>query len=241
MTEQRFEELVNLYLDREISADQLRELKAELAQDPDLHTAFVEQVRLESASRKALFSATRRTLAQRLNGGNADQEPQETDSLFTFGFIRWCALCTCILLAGVHWIDSTHPQFSLTGLQLFEPLDADGPASHYFSIADIVEARDNFTSQVFQPIHPSELSVASVNLPDSNTIEGQEAIKARNIVAANAEHTLARPLEIYPFYGNVRQAIPANTPSSYDLEQATVHRPISSSSVGRYHFYSAGN
>lgn len=54
MTDERFTELVNLYFDKEISADQLEELKSELAARPDRKRAFTERCRLDKAMRLAL-------------------------------------------------------------------------------------------------------------------------------------------------------------------------------------------
>jgi hypothetical protein len=54
MTEEQFTELVNLYLDREISPEQLKSLKAELEVDPDRREAFAERRRLHRAMEIAL-------------------------------------------------------------------------------------------------------------------------------------------------------------------------------------------
>lgn len=233
MTEQRFEELVNLYLDREITPEQLKELRTELAQDPDLHAAFIEQLRLEIASRKALFSETRRSLMQQHNRADSTEEPNTS---ITFGFLRWCTLCTCILLVGMHWMHSTQSPFSLQRWNLFESIHADDPPLQALSIADIVHARDSIIDPVFQKVNLVEVSPANVSLPDVSIIEKRNLVSLRNIVA-DAEHPLARPLEIYPFYGNIRQEIPRPTRSTEDFD--TVYsRP---SRTRDYYFYSAGH
>ena len=54
MTDERFSELVDLYLDKEISADELKLLKAELASNPNRMRAFSERCRLHQAMRLAL-------------------------------------------------------------------------------------------------------------------------------------------------------------------------------------------
>lgn len=54
MTETKFTELVNLYLDKEISQKELSELKAELARDPKRKAEFAERCRLHQAMRIAL-------------------------------------------------------------------------------------------------------------------------------------------------------------------------------------------
>jgi hypothetical protein len=54
MTDDRFTELVNLYFDKEISADDLERLKSEIAARPDRKRAFAERCRLHKAMRMAL-------------------------------------------------------------------------------------------------------------------------------------------------------------------------------------------
>jgi len=54
MTEEKFTELVNLYLDKEISESGLAELKAELASDAKRKAEFQERCRLHQAMRLAL-------------------------------------------------------------------------------------------------------------------------------------------------------------------------------------------
>lgn len=54
MTEERFSELVNLYLDEEISAGELELLKDEIAADTERKQAFAERCRLHQAMRLAL-------------------------------------------------------------------------------------------------------------------------------------------------------------------------------------------
>ena len=54
MTEEKFTELVNLYLDKEISQKELLELKAELARNSKRKAEFSERCRLHQAMRLAL-------------------------------------------------------------------------------------------------------------------------------------------------------------------------------------------
>lgn len=54
MTEEKFTELVNLYLDKEISQTELSDLKAELARNSKRKEEFAERCRLHQAMRMAL-------------------------------------------------------------------------------------------------------------------------------------------------------------------------------------------
>lgn len=54
MTDEKFTELVNLYFDKEISAEELEELKSEIAACPTRKRAFAERSRLHKAMRMAL-------------------------------------------------------------------------------------------------------------------------------------------------------------------------------------------
>lgn len=54
MTEEKFTELINLYLDKEISQKELTDLKAELARDSNRKAEFSERCRLHQAMRMAL-------------------------------------------------------------------------------------------------------------------------------------------------------------------------------------------
>ncbi|HAV12908.1 MAG TPA: hypothetical protein DCX06_05365 [Opitutae bacterium] len=58
MTEERFSELVNLYLDKEISAEDLDLLKAELAENSERKSEFQERCRLHQAMRLAMGAPT---------------------------------------------------------------------------------------------------------------------------------------------------------------------------------------
>lgn len=55
MTDNRFEKLVNLYLDKEISPEELSDLKAEIAHNLVRRKTFERLCRVHSASRKALI------------------------------------------------------------------------------------------------------------------------------------------------------------------------------------------
>lgn len=61
MTEEKFSELVNLYLDQEISAEDLASLKAELAVNSERKVEFQEQCRLHQAMRLAMGGASARS------------------------------------------------------------------------------------------------------------------------------------------------------------------------------------
>lgn len=68
MTDEKFTELVNLYFDKEISVEDLKELKAEVAACPDRKQAFAECCRLHQAMRLALkppHKRSRRTASRR--------------------------------------------------------------------------------------------------------------------------------------------------------------------------------
>lgn len=68
MTDEKFTELVNLYFDREISAEDLNQLKAEIAARPDRKQIFAERCRLDKAMRLALAprgQGSRRTSSRR--------------------------------------------------------------------------------------------------------------------------------------------------------------------------------
>lgn len=68
MTDEKFTELVNLYFDKEISAEGLRRLTAEIAACPERKRAFAERCRLDKAMRLALAprrQGSRRTSSRR--------------------------------------------------------------------------------------------------------------------------------------------------------------------------------
>lgn len=54
MRDEQFTELVNLYLDKEISAEELKTLEVEIAASPDRKRAFADRCRLHKAMRLAL-------------------------------------------------------------------------------------------------------------------------------------------------------------------------------------------
>lgn len=54
MTEEKFTELVNLYLDKEISAEDLERMKAEISANSERKRVFVDRCRLHKAMRMAL-------------------------------------------------------------------------------------------------------------------------------------------------------------------------------------------
>lgn len=58
MTDGRFDKLVNLYLDKEISPRELSDLKAEIAHNLVRRKTFERQCRVHAASRKALISSS---------------------------------------------------------------------------------------------------------------------------------------------------------------------------------------
>ncbi|MDP4610016.1 MAG: hypothetical protein NWT02_02395 [Opitutales bacterium] len=58
MIDEKFSELVNLYLDKEISSSELETLKAELAANADRKADFTERCRLHQAMRLALGAST---------------------------------------------------------------------------------------------------------------------------------------------------------------------------------------
>lgn len=101
MTEERFEELTNLYFDREITIEQLGELKAELACDPDRKAAFLDRMRIEQASRRALYMQTCQDLKKRLASRtpNAQNAPSRSP-----GMLHWALLAVCLCAVGLQWL-----------------------------------------------------------------------------------------------------------------------------------------
>ena len=67
MTEEKFTELIDLYLDEEISKEDLKRLRAELAADPDRKQRFLE--------RRCLHQATGLALAPETFGGPSKRRP----------------------------------------------------------------------------------------------------------------------------------------------------------------------
>lgn len=77
MTEEKFTELVNLYLDKELSDRGLAELKAELAADAGRKAEFRERCRLHQAMRLALDpQAGRRRSAPRRSRASKPRRPR---------------------------------------------------------------------------------------------------------------------------------------------------------------------
>lgn len=74
MREEKFTELVNLYLDKEISDRGLAELKAELAHNAERKAEFAERCRLHQAMRLALNPAAAKRLASSASKGNRWRE-----------------------------------------------------------------------------------------------------------------------------------------------------------------------
>lgn len=75
MTEEKFTELVNLYLDKEISERGLRQLKDELAAKTERKDEFAERCRMHQAMRMALNpqSSKRRSQSRRTNSSSSSQ------------------------------------------------------------------------------------------------------------------------------------------------------------------------
>lgn len=98
MTEEKFTELVNLYLDQEISAEDLELLKEELSSKPERQHALEERVRIEKAMRMA-FGCTREVDTEGLC--NPTVSTPETKVI---RFPRWAigsSLAASLLLAAV--------------------------------------------------------------------------------------------------------------------------------------------
>jgi hypothetical protein len=79
MIEEKFSELVNLYLDKEISAGDLQLLKAELARDSERKVEFQERCRLHQAMRLAL-GASREATADGRRGANRSSRSRSGSS-----------------------------------------------------------------------------------------------------------------------------------------------------------------
>lgn len=69
MTEDKFSELVNLYLDKEISAEDLASLKAELAANSEREIEFRERCRLHQAMRLAMVGTSSGSSSTRRRSG----------------------------------------------------------------------------------------------------------------------------------------------------------------------------
>jgi len=81
MSEEKFTELVNLYLDKEISERGLADLKAELRVNPQRKAAFQERCRLHQAMRLALNpSVTRTTKARATSRRSSSQASKAKNS-----------------------------------------------------------------------------------------------------------------------------------------------------------------
>ncbi|MGC6424693.1 MAG: hypothetical protein ACON4O_06880 [Lentimonas sp.] len=77
MTEEKFSELVNLYLDKEISSEGIELLKAELGENPDRKNEFQERCRLHQAMRLAMGapkgSSRKRSSYERSRSGSSSR------------------------------------------------------------------------------------------------------------------------------------------------------------------------
>lgn len=95
MNESKFEELTNLYFDREISADELKCLKDELAANADRRREFQFRFRLHKATCSAL-SCENAALSEQSSERPANDRPKHLPSL-ALGF--GMAACFLVLLA----------------------------------------------------------------------------------------------------------------------------------------------
>ena len=93
MTDEKFTELVNLYFDKEISADELKQLKSEVAACPHRKQAFAERYRLDRAMRLALEperSQRRRRGSHRSGSGSyTDAGSSRVGSAGSSPLTRW--------------------------------------------------------------------------------------------------------------------------------------------------------
>lgn len=92
MTEETFIELVDLYLDREITKEDLLRLKAELAVNADLRQLFLERSRLHKAMQMALNPQMRRKAQRAQRAQKAPAAGRSRASGFgqtPFGGLRW--------------------------------------------------------------------------------------------------------------------------------------------------------
>lgn len=71
MTEEKFSELVNLYLDKEISTEDLASLKAELSYNAERKVEFQERCRLNQAMRLAMGGASRSSYTRKSSGSSS--------------------------------------------------------------------------------------------------------------------------------------------------------------------------
>jgi hypothetical protein len=221
MTEERFEELTHLYFDEEITPQQLGELKAELKEDPDRKAAFLERMRFEKASRKALYSRTRTQLEHTLRTSSPSQASTNRSP---FGLFRWAVLATCLCIVAFQWLRLNPPPDLLAGFdELPEGTHAAVDALPPLSVAEIVEIRGliiQFTSIEMEDIN-GPITAVVANRQDKPTIgtlssEDQLSPQIDDIVsvAEQQPRRINRPLEVYPFHGNIREDFPQPTSSN---------------------------
>lgn len=216
MTEERFEELTNLYFDKEITRQQLGELRAELENDPDRKSAFLERIRFEQASRKALYSKTRRSLLRSLSATTQHPPAATAES---FGLLRWSLLAACLCIIALQWLRLAPANDFLAD---FDPLTgggvhADAKPIQSLSVAEVVEIRGLILQIAATEIEGIEVAIdavvanrrepselGAITADDQPSPQVSELIR----VAEQQPRRLNRPLEIYPFHGNIRQDLP---------------------------------
>lgn len=80
MTDEKFTELVNLYFDKEISAEELEWLKSEIAARPDRKRAFAARCRLDKAMRLVLEPQRSRSARVRRSGRSTAMRARSASS-----------------------------------------------------------------------------------------------------------------------------------------------------------------
>ncbi len=127
MTDSRFEKLINLYLDKEITPSELSDLKAEIAHNLVRRQKFERMCRVHSASRKALIDhssksgvskflkeevstvQSRRGRSSRIRRAGTEEEVQKHARVVLWrGTLAFVAIVICTGLATAFFIDQTN-------------------------------------------------------------------------------------------------------------------------------------
>lgn len=123
MTDEKFSELVNLFLDQEISSSELETLKAELAANADRKAEFTERCRLHQAMRLALgvpvsFNTQRGSVVRGAGDNSRNGAP-------VAAFPRWilgAGLAASMAVGGVLFFRS-NPDTTYTAKQNLEAVE----------------------------------------------------------------------------------------------------------------------
>jgi len=113
MTEEKFTELVNLYLDKEISDSELAELKAELAANAERKAEFRERCRLHQAMRLALNpqASSRRSTSGRTRSSKSRRSSAASGARSDAPRVRRRASSGAMVSTRVEAHEETHASF----------------------------------------------------------------------------------------------------------------------------------